>query len=169
MDQQKIGVFLKELRKEKGITQEQLADKFNVSSRTVSRWENGNNMPDLDILIEVADFYDVGLRELLNGEKKTNTDSEINNTVLQAVDYTNEEAQKSNSRIFLCNVVAVISIFISVFLRDTDMYINYSIVHIISSVLEGFGLGLIIAGLLLSSRYGVKIRAYKKRIMNRTK
>ena len=50
MDQKKIGGFLKELRKEKEMTQEQLAEKFNVSSRTVSRWENGNNMPDLDIL-----------------------------------------------------------------------------------------------------------------------
>ena len=52
MDQQKIGRFLKELRKEKGITQEQLAEQFSVSNRTISRWENGNNMPDLDILRE---------------------------------------------------------------------------------------------------------------------
>lgn len=50
MDQKKIGSFIKELRKEKNLTQEQLAEKFNVSRRTVSRWETGNNMPDLDIL-----------------------------------------------------------------------------------------------------------------------
>ena len=53
MDQQKIGEFLKELRKEKGITQEQLADKLFVSRRTVSRWETGSNMPDLDVLVEL--------------------------------------------------------------------------------------------------------------------
>ena len=52
MDQQKIGAFLKELRKEKNITQEQLADEMRVSRRTVSRWETGSNMPDLDILID---------------------------------------------------------------------------------------------------------------------
>ena len=51
MDLQKIGTFLKELRKEKGMTQEQLAEKLNVSRRTVSRWETGNNMPDLDLLM----------------------------------------------------------------------------------------------------------------------
>jgi transcriptional regulator with XRE-family HTH domain len=50
VDQKKIGWFLKELRKEKEMTQEQIAEQFNVSSRTVSRWENGYNMPDLDIL-----------------------------------------------------------------------------------------------------------------------
>ena len=51
MDQGKIGSFLRELRKEKSLTQEQLAEKFNVASRTVSRWETGSNMPDLSILI----------------------------------------------------------------------------------------------------------------------
>ena len=56
MEQQKIGLFLKELRKERELTQEQLAEQFNISNRTVSRWENGNNMPDLSILVELADF-----------------------------------------------------------------------------------------------------------------
>ena len=46
MNQEKIGGFLKELRKQKGLTQQQIAEKFNVSNRTISRWENGNNMPD---------------------------------------------------------------------------------------------------------------------------
>ena len=51
VNQQKIGEFLKHLRKEQGLTQEQLAEAFYVSSRTVSRWETGSNMPDLEILI----------------------------------------------------------------------------------------------------------------------
>mgnify|MGYP003556972723 FL=1 len=71
MDQIKIGSFIKELRKEKNLTQEELAEKFNVARRTVSRWETGSNMPDLDILIEMADFYDVDLREIL--DTPTNT------------------------------------------------------------------------------------------------
>lgn len=59
MDQVKIGNFLKKLRKEKGITQERLAEILNVSGRTVSRWENGNNMPDISILVDIADYYDI--------------------------------------------------------------------------------------------------------------
>lgn len=51
MDQKKIGLFLKELRKEKELTQSQLAEQLNVSDRTVSRWETGTNLPDLSVLV----------------------------------------------------------------------------------------------------------------------
>ena len=57
MDQKEIGRFLKELRKEKGFTQEQIAEKLNVSGRTVSRWETGNNIPDISLLVEIAELY----------------------------------------------------------------------------------------------------------------
>ena len=63
MNQKKIGEFLKQLRKEKGLTQEQLAEQFYVSGRTVSRWETGSNMPDLSVLVELADYYEVDIRK----------------------------------------------------------------------------------------------------------
>lgn len=65
----KIGEFLKQLRKEKGLTQEQPAERFCVSRRSVSRWETGSNLPDVDILIEMADYYEVDLREIMDGER----------------------------------------------------------------------------------------------------
>ena len=71
IDQVKIGNFLKELRKENGKTQEEIAEMFGVSSRSVSRWENGNTMPDLGILVELADFYNVEIREIIDGERKS--------------------------------------------------------------------------------------------------
>lgn len=71
MDQSKIGSFLRTLRKEKGLTQEQLAEQLNVSNRTVSRWETGNNMPDISLLVEIAEFYDVSIAELVDGERKS--------------------------------------------------------------------------------------------------
>ena len=70
MDQKKIGSFLRELRNEKGITQEQAANEFGVAQRTVSRWETGSNMPDLSILIEIAEFYDVDIKEIIDDESK---------------------------------------------------------------------------------------------------
>ena len=71
MDQIKIGEFLKELRKEKRLTQEQLAEQFNVSRRSVSRWETGKNMPDMSLLVEIAEFYDTSIPEIINGERKS--------------------------------------------------------------------------------------------------
>ena len=65
MDQIKTGAFLKELRKEHNLSQEQLADRFNTSSRSISRWENGKTMPDISMMIELAEFYDVDIREIL--------------------------------------------------------------------------------------------------------
>ncbi len=95
MNQQKIGTFLKELRNEKSITQEQLSEYLGVSRRTVSRWETGSNLPDLDILIEMADYYDVDLRELLDGERKSEKmNKELEETVLKVADYSKEEMRK---------------------------------------------------------------------------
>ncbi len=95
MDQQKIGLFLKELRKEKNLTQEKLADKLFVSRRTVSRWETGSNMPDMEMLIELADLYDVELREILSGERKTQMVSqEIRETAILTSEYENAKFKK---------------------------------------------------------------------------
>ncbi len=74
MDQIKIGAFLKSLRNEKKMTQEEIAEYFGVSVRTVSRWETGSNMPDMSLISELSDFYGVDIRELLAGEKKTDRD-----------------------------------------------------------------------------------------------
>ena len=77
MNQVKIGEFLRELRKGKGLTQEQLAEQFNISRRSVSRWETGSNMPDVGLLIEIADFFEVDIREIIDGQRKSeNMDKE---------------------------------------------------------------------------------------------
>ena len=95
MDQKKIGSFLRELRNEKNLSQEQLAEEFGVSSRSISRWENGNTMPDISIIIELADFYDVDIREIIHGERKSeNMDKELKDTLVTVADYTNNENGK---------------------------------------------------------------------------
>ena len=68
MDTKKIGAFLKQCRKEKNLTQEQLAEKFGVSSRTVSRWETGINMPDLSILVQC--FFHLFILLLMDRHKR---------------------------------------------------------------------------------------------------
>ena len=85
MNQIKIGDFLKELRKEKGLTQEQLAEQFNVSRRSVSRWETGNNMPDLSMLIILAEYYEVDVKEIIDGKRKSENMNEEMKDILEKV------------------------------------------------------------------------------------
>lgn len=119
MDQIKIGKFLKHLRKEKGLTQEQLAEQFFVSSRTVSRWETGNNMPDLDILIELADFYNADIREIIDGERKSNNmESETKNTLKKVAEYAAEENKKIKTRIIDMMLGAAILLLFSAMLFE---------------------------------------------------
>ncbi len=94
MDQKKIGLFLKELRKEKGITQEAFAEKMNVSGRTVSRWETGNNSPDISLLAAIADFYEVDVREIIEGERKSEMNEEIKDVANKMADYAGNEKSK---------------------------------------------------------------------------
>ena len=92
MDQKRIGSFLRELRKERGITQEDLAEKLNVSSRTISRWETGSNMPDISLLIEIADFFDVSIPEIINGERKSEKmNEEVKEVAEKLSDYADAE------------------------------------------------------------------------------
>ena len=165
MDQVKIGKFLAELRKENEMTQEQLAEKLNVARRTISRWETGNNMPDIDILIDLSDLYHVDLREILNGERKSEKmKNETKETVLQAVDYTNIESEKYNKRVRICNSIALLLLVIYMLFKDTVLYSQNSLLRHAVDFSQGFAVGMLLVGLVFSSRYGAKIRAFKQRV-----
>lgn len=116
MDQKKIGEFLKSLRNEKGITQEQAAEKFGVSQRTVSRWETGSNMPDISMLIELAEFYDVDVREIIDGERKSeNMKEEVKETLEKVSDYNDKLNAEAAKRGIISNIMLVILTVIAIF------------------------------------------------------
>jgi len=74
MDTKKIGMFLKELRNENGMTQEQLGEKIGVSNKTISRWETGNYMPPVECLNMLSDIYHISINEILGGERASGDD-----------------------------------------------------------------------------------------------
>lgn len=163
MDQIKIGVFIKELRKEKGLTQEQFAEQFHVTRRTVSRWETGNNLPDLDILIEMADYYDIELRELLDGERKSEKmNKELEETVLKVAEYSNEDKLKVTKRIHLLFIGGFIAAVLYMILYFTDHADNF-----LGGLCLGITFGMMIVGVIMTSKYAAKIRTYKMRLLKR--
>ena len=68
VDQEKIGKFIAEKRKERNLTQEQLAEKLGVTNRSISNWENGKNMPDLSLFKPLCNELNISINELMSGE-----------------------------------------------------------------------------------------------------
>ena len=69
MNQQKIGKFICDLRKEKNLSQYQLADMIPISRQAVSKWERGITIPDSLVLIKLSEIFDVSINEILAGER----------------------------------------------------------------------------------------------------
>lgn len=126
MDQQKIGTFLKQLRQERQLTQETLAEIMCVTNRSVSRWENGVNLPDLPTLIQLADFYGVELRELLDGERKPDamntpeTKSATEETARKVADYSNDVMEKVTHRFHYMYLISIATVLIYLVMNHFD-------------------------------------------------
>ena len=160
MDTIKVGAFLKELRKGHGLSQEQLADKFNVSSRSVSRWENGNTMPDISIMIELADFYDVDIRELLRGERKSEKMEEnLKETLEMVAEYTEADKAKILKKVYICGVctlitsVASLILYFITYFFDTGIVLTPFLLILASGI---FGINTMLAGLQLKGKMSKK-------------
>ena len=69
MNQTKTGTFISECRKEKRMTQAQLAEKLNITDRAVSKWETGKSMPDSSVMLELCEILGITVNELLSGER----------------------------------------------------------------------------------------------------
>lgn len=152
MDQKKIGLFLKKLRTEKGLTQQQLAEKLNVSARSVSRWENGNNMPDLSIIVELSDFYEIDIRELLNGERKSELlNEDIKETLEIVAEYTTAEKKKLTKELYSYSI-GVIVCFGLIFI------INVLHLSRLSTVLDNYANTFVVLGLVYSIFSIIKVR-----------
>ncbi|MCR5728433.1 MAG: helix-turn-helix transcriptional regulator, partial [Lachnospiraceae bacterium] len=128
------------------MTQEELAEKFGVSSRSVSRWENGITMPELGILVELADFYEVDIKELIDGERKSeNMNQETKETLQKAADYAEAEKKLVVKRkcIVTCIGTFVFALCIMIgyvvfpklpedsFLRSDGLWLGISIVGLV--------------------------------------
>lgn len=159
MDQKKVGSLLRELRKEKDLTQAQLAEHFNVSDRTISRWENGSNMPDLSLLIEIADFYDVDIREIFDGERKSEKmNQEEKDTLLQAADYAENEKDILMKRVRIISFVGLGSLLLALLFVSFRIEQINSILICIEGIAFGMSVGALITCILFTTGVLSKIR-----------
>ena len=101
MNQEKIGKFISKIRKEKKITQKQLAEKLGITDRAISKWENGKSMPDLSLLKPLSECLDITINELLTGEHidKKEKEEKLEENFVNAINY-NKKKNNLNELIF---------------------------------------------------------------------
>ena len=165
MDQKKIGSFLKYLRKEKGVTQEQLAEHLNVTARTISRWETGNNMPDISLLIELAEYYEVSIPEIVVGERKDEQmTEETRNTAKSLSEYSESEKEFLLKSIRVKSFLGVCAMAIFAVLDITGLRQKNHLLELIST----FSLTLVFVETLIIALYTtgliLKIENKKKQL-----
>lgn len=154
MNQVKIGRFIVDCRKEKHITQVQLAEKLNITNRAVSKWETGKSMPDVSIMVELCGILDITVNELLSGERIAmehyQKKAEENLIELQE---KKEKARKALNRVELIWTIAAL------LLAPVHFMINY---YYPQNNGTGIGLLILLMGLFLFTGYF--LRYYELRL-----
>ena len=171
MDQKKMGSFLRALRKEKGLTQEQLAEQLSVSDRTVSRWETGSNMPDLSVLVELADFYDVDIKEIIDGERKSEKmEKETKDTLLKVAEYSQYEKKTIKKKILIYTILALALMVVALILESTQGFgcMSDQLVANITDFITGIAVGSMILNILYLTGTMEKIHVYKMKFIKRS-
>lgn len=147
MDQIKTGKFIATLRKEKDLTQEQLGEKLGVTNKTISRWENGNYMPDIQMLSLLSKEFDVSINELISGERFLEEDfkkaadnnlvTALNNSIFTLKEkiafFKKKWLREHIATIVLCIVVWIgIMLWVAQKLKDSN---SYALLGAIGSIL----------------------------------
>lgn len=126
MNQEKIGRFIAELRKEKNLTQEELANKLGITKNAVSKWERGLCLMDASLFKPVCKILGISIVELLNGEKisqeeiKSKTDDTIKNTI----DYSNNKIKKNRIKNIIYTILIIVIFCIGLFFGYKLMLLN---------------------------------------------
>lgn len=132
MNQEKIGKFIAESRKNKKMTQTELAEKLGVTNRSVSNWENGKNMPDLSLFQMLCDVLDITVNELLSGKRIINPNEyqkKSDENIINTINYTNKKIKFgyriSLIAIFICFLLFVGTISYGYFQKEFSQKLVY--------------------------------------------
>ncbi len=115
MNQEKIGKFIAKCRKDKNMTQGELAEKLGVTDKSIGNWENGRNMPDLALFKPLCDELDITINDLMSGEKisKDKYQAKFEENIVNTIDYSNKKVNKYSHTISLLLVIFGLFIVIS--------------------------------------------------------
>ena len=135
MNQEVIGNFIAECRKEKNMTQQELADKLGVTDRAISHWENGRRLPDYSMLKDLCDVLSISINELFSGEKisKEDYETKAEENMSKLINDNYSEKKKINwiIAISVAIVYLSISILFDIWAYSWIIWVGYSIYRFI--------------------------------------
>ena len=147
MDQIKTGKFIAALRREKGLTQEQLGEKLCVTNKTISRWENGNYMPDVEMLSLLSKEFGVSINELISGDRllaedfkkaaDSNLVAALNNstfTLKESIAFFKKKWRKEHLSTIIACTVAWVVLIIALKIQGAEIYLCGTIGGILAAL-----------------------------------
>ena len=114
MNQEKIGRFIAECRKQRKLTQSELGEKLGVTEKSISNWENGRNMPDLSLFKPLCEELNISLNDLMSGEKVKEKEyrEKLEENIINTIDYSNKKIESRN--VFIGLLLIVFGVLISI-------------------------------------------------------
>ena len=114
MNQEKIGKFIAECRRQRKMTQSELGEKLGVTEKSISNWENGRNMPDLSLFKPLCEELNISLNDLMSGEKVKEKEyrDKLEENIINTIDYSNKKIESRN--IFIGLILIVFGVLISI-------------------------------------------------------
>lgn len=114
MNQEKIGKFIAECRRQRKLTQSELGERLGVTEKSISNWENGRNMPDLSLFKPLCEELNISLNDLMSGEKVKEKEyrDKLEENIINTIDYSNKKIESRN--IFIGLILIVFGVLISI-------------------------------------------------------
>lgn len=114
MNQEKIGKFIAECRRQRKMTQSELGEKLGVTEKSISNWENGRNMPDLSLFKPLCEELNISLNDLMSGEKVKEKEyrEKLEENIINTIDYSNKKIESRN--VFIGLILIVFGVLISI-------------------------------------------------------
>ena len=159
MDQIRTGKFIAELRKEQGLTQRELADRLCISDKTVSKWECGNGLPEVSIMLPLCEILGISVNELLSGERLTDTAyrEKAEDNMMNMMEELEQNKRKVHLQIAVAVTVVLPALALVLFagLADLQTWMR--------GVLLGIGMFMLIGGIAIAAALDVRTGTFECR------
>lgn len=156
MTSKECGNFISELRKEKELTQKELAEKINVSDKAISRWETGKGYPDVTSLVSLSEYFDVSVNELLAGKRLTAEDIKetADENLISVFEQVQKNEKQQNLQVAIYTSVLIVVLLPVLIIIGKELFVSMATQiqaeNIISAVISAIvGIVLLIVGILI--------------------